>query len=202
VKNKEYREVQFSSSHLILIFFGILILGVVIFLLGVSVGKKQAQIIKKTEMPVPVVAEKPKETPAPSPSPEAKDLISKELASHQKVLEEAQKKVAEKPPEKPLVKAPEKATEKAPEKAAVTQKKNIFYIQVGAFDSKEVALSFARGLEKKGYSTIVLDPLPSDKRPFFRVRVGGFETREKAEEAKARLVSESKRKVDYFIIKS
>jgi cell division septation protein DedD len=186
VKNKEYREVQFSSSHLILIFVGILILGVVIFLLGVSVGKKQAQIIKKTEIPVPAVAEKPKEAPPPSPSPEAKELISKELASHQKAMEETQKK----------------APEKAPEKAPVTQKKNIFYIQVGAFDSKEVALSFAKGLEKKGYSTIVLDPLPSDKKPFFRVRVGGFETREKAEEAKARLISESKRKVDYFIIKS
>ncbi len=178
MKNKEYREVQFSSSHLILIFVGILILGVVIFLLGVSVGKKQAQIIKKTEMPVPAVAEKPKEKPPPSPSPEAKDLISKELASHQKAMEETQKK------------------------APVTQKKNIFYIQVGAFDSKEVALSFAKGFEKKGYSTIVIDPLPSDKRPFFRVRVGGFETREKAEEAKARLISEAKRKVDYFITRS
>lgn len=178
MKNKEYREVQFSSSHLILIFVGILILGVVIFLLGVSVGKKQAQIIKKTEMPVPAVAEKPKEAPPPSPSPEAKDLISKELASHQKAMEETQKKTP------------------------VTQKKNIFYIQVGAFDSKEVALSFAKGFEKKGYSTMVLDPLPSDKKPFFRVRVGGFETREKAEEAKARLISEAKRKVDYFITRS
>jgi cell division septation protein DedD len=178
VKNKEYREVQFSSSHLILIFVGILILGVVIFLLGVSVGKKQAQIIKKTEMPVPAVAEKPKEAPPASASPEAKELISKELASHQKAMEETQKK------------------------APVTQKKNIFYIQVGAFDSKDVALSFAKGFEKKGYSTIVIDPLPSDKRPFFRVRVGGFETREKAEEAKARLISEAKRKVDYFITRS
>jgi cell division septation protein DedD len=183
VKDKNYREVQFSSSQLILIFVGILILGVVIFLLGVSVGKKQAQIIKKTEMPTPAVAEKPKETQAPSPSPEAKDLISKELASHQKAaMEETQKK--------------------APEKAPVIQKKNIFYVQVGAFDSKEVALSFAKGFEKKGYSTIVLDPLPSDKRPFFRVRIGGFETREKAEEARARLISEAKRKVDYFITKS
>lgn len=178
MKDKNYREVQFSSSQLILIFVGILILGVVIFLLGVSVGKKQAQIIKKTEMPVPAVAEKPKEKPPPSPSPEAKDLINKELASHQKVMEETQKK------------------------APVPQKKNIFFIQVGAFDSKEVALSFAKGFEKKGYSTIVLDPLPSDKKPFFRVRVGGFETREKAEEAKARLISEAKRKVDYFITRS
>lgn len=178
MKDKNYREVQFSSSHLILIFVGILILGVVIFLLGVSVGKKQAQIIKKTEMPIPAVAEKPKEKPPPSPSPEAKDLINKELASHQKVMEETQKK------------------------APVTQKKNIFFIQVGAFDTKEVALSFAKGFEKKGYSTIVLDPLPSDKKPFFRVRIGGFETREKAEEAKARLISEAKRKVDYFITRS
>lgn len=178
MKDRNYREVQFSSTHLVLIFAGILILGVVIFLLGVSVGKKQAQIIKKTEISAPAVVEQPKEAPPPSPSSGQKDAISKELASHQKVMNEAQKQ------------------------APATQKKNIFYIQVGAFDTKEVALAFAKGFEKKGYSTLVLDPFPSDKKPFYRVRIGGFETLEKAEEVKARLKSEAKRKVDYFITKS
>ncbi len=177
MKNRNYREVQFSSPQLVFIFVGILVLGVVIFLLGVSVGKKQAQIVKKTEIPVTAAAEKPKEASLPSPAPEAKDLISKELASHQKALEETQKKA-------PLV-----------------QKKDLFYIQVGAFDTKEGASSFAKEFEKRGYSVVVLDPFPSDKKPFYRVRIGGFETLEKAEEAKARLKSEAKGKVDYFITK-
>jgi len=184
VKNKDYREVQFSSTQLVLIFVGILVVGVVIFLLGVSVGKKQAQIVKKseitaqTEIKEPI--EQPKEKVSPPPSPEPKDAISKELASHQKVNEETQK----------IMPQPS------------TPKRIIYYIQVGAFDNKEAAFSFAKGFEKKGYSTLVLDPLPADKRPFFRVRIGGFETLQQAEEARSRLKSETKRKVDYFIIKS
>ena len=37
--SKDYRELQLSSSQLILIFIAILVLGIVVFLLGVSVGK-------------------------------------------------------------------------------------------------------------------------------------------------------------------
>ncbi len=48
MKNREFRELQVSSTQLAVIFFGILIIGVVIFLLGVSVGKKHAQASLKT----------------------------------------------------------------------------------------------------------------------------------------------------------
>jgi cell division septation protein DedD len=48
MKNREFRELQVSSTQLAIIFFGILIIGVVIFLLGVSVGKKHAQASLKT----------------------------------------------------------------------------------------------------------------------------------------------------------
>jgi len=41
-KDKPFRELQFSSAQLIFVFLGILVLGVFIFLLGISVGKKQA----------------------------------------------------------------------------------------------------------------------------------------------------------------
>ena len=48
MKNREFRELQVSSTQLAIIFFGILIIGVVIFLLGVSVGKKHAQAASKS----------------------------------------------------------------------------------------------------------------------------------------------------------
>jgi cell division septation protein DedD len=48
MKNREFRELQVSSTQLAIIFFGILIIGVVIFLLGVSVGKKHGQASLKT----------------------------------------------------------------------------------------------------------------------------------------------------------
>jgi cell division septation protein DedD len=50
MKNREFRELQVSSTQLAIIFFGILIIGVVIFLLGVSVGKKHAQASLKTSL--------------------------------------------------------------------------------------------------------------------------------------------------------
>lgn len=177
MKNKDYREIQLSSSQLAFIFLGILILGVVIFLLGVSVGKKQAQISKESDITTPVETEQVKDkTPLPATKP--KDTISKELASHKKIKEETEKK------------------------PSVVEKKILYYVQVGAFNKKEAALSFAEEFKKKGYPTFVLDPLPTDLKQIFRVRIGGFEMREKAEEVKARLKSESKKKTDYFVIKS
>ena len=44
MKNKDFREIQVSSSLLVVIFLGVLALGVFIFLLGVSVGKKQVRL--------------------------------------------------------------------------------------------------------------------------------------------------------------
>jgi len=175
VKNRDYREIQLSSSQLAFIFLFILILGVVIFLLGVSVGKKQAQITKDAEITTPAeVKQVKKEIPLPVKKP--KDTIREELASHQKIKEETQKK----PP--------------------VAVKKNLYYVQVGAFNKKDAALIFAEGFKKRGYPALVLDPLPSDKpKQVFRVRIGGFETREKAQEVLSRLNSESKKKTDYYI---
>lgn len=176
MKGKDYREVQLASSHLVFIFIGILILGVVIFLLGVSVGKKQAQIIRDSGISSETKIEEVKEK-TPLPPQEPKDAISKELASYQKIKEETQKK------------------------ATGGEKENLYYIQVGAFKNKNAAYSFAEKFKKKGYPSTALDPFPSDKNPVYRVRLGGFPTREQAEEFRQKLIqSEKKKKSDYFII--
>lgn len=177
MKSRDYREIQLSSSHLVFIFIGILILGVVIFLLGVSVGKKQAQIIKQTGISSEAKIEEVQEKPAILPE-ESKDAISRELESHQKVKQETQKKVTS------------------------PQKENLYFVQVGAFKNKEAALSFTEKFKNKGYPTLVLDPLSSDKNPVYRVRIGGFQTREQAEDTRLKLAqSERKKKSDYFIVR-
>jgi len=185
MSNKDYRELQLSSSQLVLIFLGILILGIVIFILGVSVGKKQAQLVKESQTSADKMLEQVKdEKPLPvqeqkeSASKELKDSISKELASHQKIKEETQ------------------------EQTPVVAKQNLYYIQVGAFRDKNAAFSIAESYKIKGYDAIVLNPLPSDKKAIYRVRIGGFNTREQAVKIKAELIkSEGKKKSDYFIIK-
>ena len=177
MKNKDYREIQLTSSQLVFIFLGILILGVVVFLLGVSVGKKQSQIVRESELPAQAKLDQAKDEEI-LPSTKPKDAIDKELASHQKVRAKTQKK----PP--------------------TAGKKELFYIQVGAFNNREAASAFAEEFKKKGYHALVLDPFPSDRKTVFRVRIGGYETKEEAEEVNSQLKSESKRKRDYFIIKN
>ncbi len=177
MKNKDYREIQLSSAQLAIIFVAILILGVVIFLLGVSVGKKQAQLVKESDLTTSGEIQKVEAKPA-IPSQETEDTISKELASHQKIKEKTQKK-------KPSA---------APQ--------NLYYIQVAALDSQDAANSFADQFRQRGYPAIVLNPFPTDTRPVFRVRIGGYETREEAEKILGQLQSESRRKVDYFVIRS
>lgn len=177
MKSRDYKEIQLSSSHLVFIFIGILILGVIIFLLGVSVGKKQAQILGETEVSNLAKIEEVQEQ-VPRPVEQPKDNINKELALHQK------------PKEEPVKTAPE------------NQGSNLYYVQVGAFTDNKAASSFAQKFEQRGYSTLVLSPLPSDKKPVYRVRVGGYPSKGKAEAIKKELVNlKLKRKSDYFIIR-
>jgi cell division septation protein DedD len=90
---------------------------------------------------------------------------------------------------------------KTQKKPPAAGKKELFYIQVGAFNNREPASAFAEEFKKKGYNALVLDPFPSDRKTVFRVRIGGYETKEEAEEVNSQLKSESNRKKDYFIIK-
>jgi len=177
MKTKDYREVQLSSSSLVFIFIAILILGIVIFLLGVSVGKKQAQILKESEIPAEATLGEAEKVSAASEG--QKEAIQKELAVHQKLKNETEKK-------------------KAPE----VQEENLYFVQVGAFADMKAASGVAEGFKKQGYRAFVLDPLPSDNKPVYRVRIGSFPTREKAESIRDELAkSQKKKKSDYFIVR-
>lgn len=65
---KDYREIQVSSSVLIFVFIGVLVLGVFVFLLGVSVGKKQAAIAAPSQVVTERIPEPLKEPPSSQPS--------------------------------------------------------------------------------------------------------------------------------------
>ena len=176
MKNKDYRELQLSSSQLFFIFLAILILGVVIFLLGVSVGKKQTQIMKGTQMTAQEKAE-PAEGQTAPPTEEPKEPTSTTAAPTQKPTEETQ------------------------EQPTVSGERALFYVQVGAFNRREMALTFADTFNQRSYPAIVLDPFPADRKEIFRVRIGGYSTREEAVDVRNRLQSETSRTTDYFIIR-
>ena len=214
MKNKDFRELQISSSFLVVIFVGILILGVFIFLLGVSVGKKQVQIASESTNVSKIITEQVKASaPAqPSQTEQAgtdKKLIAEELASQPKA-EPATKTGPDKARTTEAIvpaKSAKPETVKEVKKPTVppaaqtqnteTVKKGLFFIQVGAFNDKQVALGSAEKFKPLGYPVIIVDPSPTIKK--FRVRLGGFSTREEAVQALNKLKAESKKPIDYFI---
>lgn len=211
MKNREFRELQVSSTQLAIIFLGILVLGVIIFLLGVSVGKKHAQIAQKTNIIAQKQPEQVKEKiTLPEVKPEQKQEIKKALPTQ--VLPTQKETAAQKPKEEPKLEPKKEAAKPEPKRTELKQeakpsenipaaKTNLYYVQVGALAEKPAALSTAQRFKTQGYSVIVLDPLPTDRKPVFRVRIGGFQTKEEAEAARAKLASAAGRKIDYFVVR-
>ncbi len=200
MRNKDYRELQISSSVLIFIFIGIIIVGIVIFLLGVSVGKRQAQVAVNQAVPAKpfenVVAEKPK------PAAE-KDAIKQEIAGH----EVAQKQEEPKEPTEVVTKPQVKSTPPSSQKATPATKSSPpsaagrFFLQVGAFSSKESADAVVEKYQSMGFSSQIIAPATGDRRQLYRVVIGGFGTRAEAEQAKSRLIeTEGQKARDYFIV--
>ncbi|MGB8952414.1 MAG: SPOR domain-containing protein [Candidatus Aminicenantales bacterium] len=202
MKDKSYRELQFSSAQLVFVFIAILVLGIFIFLLGISVGKKQAQLAARAEMPMDIKTTETADQAA-LPGESSKSSVSPELESPLKSPQEGTKLEA-----KPDVRQKDvKGTESQPEikepkaREIVPVKKGNYFIQIGAFTDRESASVHSQKFKKEGYPTIVLDPFPSDRKPVFRVRIGGFETPQEAEKVRMKLKSSSSRKSDYFIVK-
>lgn len=175
MSNKDYRELQISSSQLVIIFLAIIVLGVIIFLLGISVGKKQSEILLASQM---------------------KGEMAAEPITQEKVLP------LEKPEEKVVSEDSAEET-KSPAPAAPTEKRpqNLnWFIQVGAFRSSEGAQSVADQFREEGHSAVVLNPNSSERSGLYRVRIGGYATREIAENAKAQMVKKDPKASEYLII--
>jgi cell division septation protein DedD len=199
MKNREFRELQVSSTQLAVIFLGILIIGVVIFLLGVSVGKKHAQIAQKTNI---IASEGPEQVKEKIVLPEVKpqQKPTQEPTSQLSLgpKESQPEKPKEAPKTEPRVEPKKEAPKPEPKK---TEPQNLYYVQVGALAEKPAALSSAQRFKAQGFAVVVLDPLPTDRKPVYRVRVGGFPTKEEAEAARAKLAAAAGRKTDYFIVR-
>jgi len=185
MKNKDFREIQVSSSLLVVIFLGVLALGVFIFLLGVSVGKKQVRIATPTQ----VVTQ---QIPEPVKEPPVKPTVSE--------TESATVAAASKPP------VQEPAVKPAAEKAKVVPKKapsggsGLYYVQIAAFAEKAQAQALADKYKKQGYASFVAGPKPTDTKTWYRVRLGGFSSRGPAVALLNKLNLEAKKKTDFRVV--
>jgi len=194
MKNKDFREIQVSSSLLVVIFLGVLALGVFIFLLGVSVGKKQVRLTAPTQIVTQPIAEPVKEQPVrPAPA-------DTESAAVAPVSGEPAPKSA--PPtatvKAPVEKAPAETKKTAPPPA--TASTGLYYVQVGAFTERTQAQVAADRYKKQGYTAVVANPRPSDTKTWYRVRLGGYASRDRAADLLAKLNAAAGKKTDFRIV--
>ena len=185
MKNKDFREIQVSSSLLVVIFLGVLALGVFIFLLGVNVGKKQTQIVSRTQVVSEPIAEPVKEPAPVSPAEE------QAAAAPSKTVAKAQ--------------APKTTAQPAPDKtraeSAPSPGSGLYYVQVAAFTERAQAAALADKYRKEGYTVIITDPRPGESRAWHRVRLGGYASRDRAVDLLNKLNAANQRKTDYRVVR-
>ena len=202
MKNRDFREIQVSSSLLVVIFLGVLALGVFIFLLGVSVGKKQAGIASPTQIVTQQIPEPVKEPPVKLPSSES----ASDAAAANPLTGDSQP-AAEPPAPKSSVK--ESVVEKAPaskpaaemKKAPAVSSSGLYFVQVAAFTERSQALAAAEKYKKQGYTAVVASPKPSDAKTWYRVRLGGYASRERAADLLTKLNAAAGKKTDFQIVR-
>ena len=201
MKNKDFREIQVSSSLLVVIFLGVLALGVFIFLLGVSVGKKQTGIASPTQIVTQQIPEPTKEPPVkPTSSESASEAAANPITGD--TLPAAEPPAPKSSVKKPVV---EKTTASKPpaeaKKVPAVPSSGLYYVQVAAFTERSQAQAAADRFKKQGYTAVVASPRPSDTRTWYRVRLGGYATRERAADLLTKLNAAAGKKTDYQIVR-
>ncbi len=172
--NKEFREIQVSSSLLVVIFLGVLALGVFIFLLGVSVGKNQVRLTAPTQVVTQQIPEPVRDTPVKPPASETEQAAAPA-------------------PSRPAAKTTTEA------KSAPAPSGPLYYVQVAAFNERAQAQSLADRYAKQGYTAIV-DPRPTSTKTWYRVRLGGYASRDRAVALLDKLNAAAGKKTDYQVV--
>jgi cell division septation protein DedD len=196
--NKDFREIQVSSSLLVVIFLGVLALGVFIFLLGVSVGKKQVRLSGPTQVVTQQIPEPAKESPVKPTAAETGEAKAP-AASNPTPSQTPPGALASKTTAKDTtVKAPVQKTATEAKKTAAAPPRGLYYVQVLAVADKAQALAAADKYRKQGYTAIIVDPPAGEKN--YKVRLGGYATRDKATELRNKLNVAAGSKTDYWVV--
>jgi cell division septation protein DedD len=205
-----FHEIQLSGKQLVFLFMAATVVLVFTFLCGVQIGrnvKGDRGFVGDPSDPVAAAsAPPPASTPteaAPSSGPPAAEPpapAQDDELSYAKRLQQAEPAASEKlspPPAEPVVavRAPAPKAEPAPQPAlpvsaaASSGRAGAWIVQLSANKDRGVAANTARDLVSKGYPAFVLDPAPGAPA-IYRVQVGGYPDREKADEAASRLAKE------------
>ena len=213
-----YHEIQLSGKQLVFLFMCAVVLTVVVFLFGVSVGRGANVSSVQAATPPPATTDTvvPADTPPPPTQTSPKELSYADVLAGGDSSKAAPPAPAAEPPPvattepapapkaepapaktEPVPPAPQKQAplQAAPAPAAKTPAKtapalNGFYVQVGAFAGIEVASQQVTKLQAKGYPAYVFTEPEGTPGPRYKVRVGPYSARPQAEETRRNLVKE------------
>lgn len=207
-----FHEIQLSGKQLVFAFMIATMLAVAIFLCGVQVGRgvRSDRVVEGDALasaaPPPAAATPSQpaaaggppaaEPPAPAPEPDdelsyAKRLQGDQSASAEK-LKGAPAAAAARPAPAP-VSAKAAAKPEPPAAAPGGARPGAWIVQLTALRDRAACDTLVRRLASKGYPAFVLDPSPGSP-PLYRVQVGGYPDRAKADEAARRLEKEEQLK--------
>ncbi len=185
--DREFREIQLSGKQLVFLFISAVVVAVVIFLLGVAVGRDvrsaadtQSASTEGTETVVPV-------DPAAQP---VQDLAYHDLLTGSGAPAPTPPPTTGEPPTPPAeTQPPPPATPpvQAPAPTAVT---GDWFLQIGAYSARPAADGVMARLKKLDVPAFVLVPTAGSPDRLFRVRVGPYATRADADRVRVRLERE------------
>ncbi|MBM3750852.1 MAG: SPOR domain-containing protein [Acidimicrobiia bacterium] len=182
--DREFREIQLSGKQLVFLFISAVVAAVVIFLLGVAVGRDirsaadtQSASATGTETVVPI---------DPQAQP-VQDLAYHDLLTGSGAPAPTPPPDTGPPPTPPAETTPPPAAQPEPAPTAVT---GDWFLQVGAYGGRQAADGVVGNLKKLNVPAFVLAPGAGASDRLFRVRVGPYVTRAEADGVRARLARE------------
>jgi cell division septation protein DedD len=185
VSDEGFHEIQLNGKQIVFLFMAATMVSVVIFLLGVYVGRG-VQIQRAAQEAAQPAGIPPAETAAADAAAPA-DAAGRDALTYPQRLQ-GDKPVAEtlKPESAPPVAAEEPPPAPAPPDASIGG----WVVQVAALRDRDAALAIVRRLSDRKYPAFLLEPTPGAPAPVYRVRVGRYPERTEAEQVARRLERE------------
>jgi len=207
-EERNYYEIQLNNRQLVLVFIGTIIIGLVLFVLGVNVGKNKKEIEMTSLAPqLEAVAQLP-ETAAPrTKNQEAADTAMSDAPGRwdlSKDKEETaagaeQKPVDTREPERPVETTP--PAEKMERAFNPPAAAGDYTVQVASLITHDAALSLKQKLASRGYDPIHIVTYEKGSQRYYRVRVGRFASRQDAGPLAGQLEAEAKLNLKTWICK-
>ena len=157
-----------GHTFTLFVFGGIVVLCSIFFVLGMLVGRAQAQKLGPTEANASILRGEAKRGPAEDKSDFTfYDAVKKEASAnfdHEPAKLETPPAPAATPADPPS----------EPPPSAARASSNTFNYQVGAVRKRADAEKVVDELKAKGFRGFIVNPAADDPNPFFRVQVGPF----------------------------